>query len=690
MENNYEFRKRFNNTHPKNIRAKNATAAADEIVISPDYTVYYSGEEKGLIYNAALDIKKYLLSAFNIRVALKKESEYKKENKRAFVFSFPSKESKKNLYSVNVYKNGLVKLRGSNPRMAAQAAYLAERMMTGRRAPFLKTGKEEKTPAFSPRMIHSGYGLDMYPNEYLQAIAREGIDAILVFVTGVNRTPFGPQNFNKLCDRAASYGIDVYAYSYLKSRMHPEDKGAEEYYDSLYGTLFRKCNGLRGIVFVGESCEFPSHDTHTTGELRDDRDPWAYDKPFPGWWPCEDYPQWLNLVKKVIRREKKEADIVFWSYNWGWAPKENRLSLIANLPKDISLLVTFEMFQNVERAGHTGRTVDYSLFFEGPGDYFLSEAKEAKKLGLRLYTMANCGGLTWDCGTIPYEPFLQQWIRRYKKVLDCKDKYGLCGMMDSHHFGFTPSLISYTANNLFCGDDISGAAADSCRYFYGEKLAKEAKKALNEASDGVRHLVSTDHDQYGPMRVGPAFPLILFRDKKFVFKSVPSAMNGRNDICHPDYDYGKTGNGAPNDLEGEIRCFGIARDKILSSSAKLYALAEKAESEFESNNLTDAAQILEYIGRSAATAVNVKEFKKRKDILLSLPAKKQKQTAREMKETALREIENSKATIPLVRKNSRLGYEPSMEYMGDEEHIKIKIAQVRRMIKNELDAIINK
>lgn len=66
---------------------------------------------------------------------------------------------------------------------------------------------------------------------------------------------------------------------------------------------------LKGVVLVGESVEFPSKYPHTSGKLRLVGNHGG--KPSPGWWPCYDYPQWLNLVKKVIRQHNPEADIVF-------------------------------------------------------------------------------------------------------------------------------------------------------------------------------------------------------------------------------------------------------------------------------------------------------------------------------------------------------------------------------------------
>lgn len=83
-------------------------------------------------------------------------------------------------------------------------------------------------------MIHSGYGIDEFPDAHLSQIAHTGMDAILVFVKGVNLTTRGFLDFNDLIWRAAKYGIDVYAYSYLKSEKHPEDEGTEAFYESTY------------------------------------------------------------------------------------------------------------------------------------------------------------------------------------------------------------------------------------------------------------------------------------------------------------------------------------------------------------------------------------------------------------------------------------------------------------------------
>ena len=48
------------------------------------------------------------------------------------------------------------------------------------------------------------------------------------------------------------------------------------------------------------------------------------------------------------------------------------------------------------------------------------------------------------------------------------------------------------------------------------------------------------------------------------------------------------------------------------------------------------------------------------------------------------EMENAKNTISIVEKDSRLGWEPSMEYIGGERHLNWKIRQTRMVVEEEL------
>ena len=84
------------------------------------------------------------------------------------------------------------------------------------------------------------------------------------------------------------------------------------------------------------------------------------------------------------------------------------------------------------------------------------------------------------------------------------------------------------------------------------------------------------------------------------------------------------------------------------------------------------------------TTIGVKEFAKRKNSLLDTHGKERNKLVDEMLELCRAEVKNAEDTIPLVEFDSRLGYEPSMEYMTDKAHIDWKLALIKDVIEKEL------
>ncbi len=357
-------------------------------------------------------------------------------------------------YRITVTDGGVTVTANTGRGLFAATVYLEERMSEVK-GPYLALGEIDRRPLFTPRMVHSGYALDEFPEDYMNRLAHDGYDTLLVFVKGPNLTPRGECDFNALIASAARYGLDVYAYSYMVSEKHPDDEGAEEFYESTYGELFRQNPGFRGVVFVGESCEFPSHDERAHPWLnRYNKNPdgtLRSNKVNARTFPVRDYPEWIALVKRIIRKYQPEADFLFWTYNWGYRPADVRVELIENLPTDISLQATFEMFEPLPTPeGVSETTTDYTVCTPGPGRYFLSEAEAAKRRGLRLYTISNTAGTTWDVGIVPFIPAPEVWGERYERLLECHEKYGLCGLMEGHHYGAYHSFISELSKEMGC------------------------------------------------------------------------------------------------------------------------------------------------------------------------------------------------------------------------------------------------
>lgn len=576
-----------------------------------------------------------------------------------------------------------IRITAADERGLAQALYDLEDEMNARRAPFITLGTREKKPAFSPRMTHSGIGLDLFPDEYLSACAHHGYDAVLVFMRDTCHAGLKTEeyDFADLIDRAARYGIDVYAYSKIPNYIHPDEPDARQAFDRAYGDVFRAFPGLKGMVFVGESIQFPSKDpaANPIPHPQQPADGIPDRRPRSGWWPCYDYNQWISMARDSIRAVRPDADVVLWSYNWGRQPEAPRVALLESLPTDISLLVTFEMFDLLDLGSTTGMVNDYTVSHVGPGHYFLSEAKVAKRRGLRLYAMVNTAGRTWDFGVAPYEPFPWQWNDRHRQILQARTQYGLCGLMESHHFGFLPSVISQQAKQAFT---LGGLSFEDFLARWAGELAGDQADTLLEGMEqidrSIRSYVPSNENQYGPYRIGPAYPFCLNAALKKPNKPNMSFGNMIYNVLTIHRDSNAT---SPYSLRvrDELRLHRRALEDTRSGVRILRTIKGKSE---PVRRLIDLG---EFLARCHQTAVNYKQFYiLRTKLLASGDREEIWRLADRIDQISRREMANVEATIPLVQRNSDFGYEPSMEYQCDEECLRWKLKQMQYMLASEL------
>ncbi len=700
----YEFRKDLNCVHKKDRRDFSITASGNELTIEDGWEILIDVTASELVETTAKDLQDYFFVSMNVSVMLKKVTNIMEyiEEKNAIIMatakelkSFSGKFPEAKSYCLKVSKNNIV-LCGSNERGMAQGAYYIEDLMNFKEAPILEQGEILRESLFSPRMIHSGWGMDIFPDVHLNDIAHAGIDAILVFTTGPDMTTTGHMDFNDLIDRATKYGIDLYIYSYIKSLKHPSEKDAAEYYDSTYGKLLKACPRAKGVILVGESCEFPSKDVvNTTGK------PWDTPnegirpvKPSPGWWPCFDYPEWLEMIKSTVKKYNPEAEIVFWTYNWGCTPEKDRLALINALPEDVTLQVTFEMFEQRKFENATKPVMDYSITFPGPGKYFTSEAIAAHNKNIRLYAMTNTGGRTWDFGTAPYVPVPQQWTKRHDAILKAHEDWGLCGLMESHHYGFSPTIISELSKWRYWIPAVD--AAEILKKIAVRDFGKVGAEYVLEAwqlwSDAMNDVPVTNEDQYGPLRAGAAYPFIFHPDITRTFGSQAIDMPSEEYahfgglIIKTFYHPFENAQQSPGAIRFPIEI--KALKKVITKWQKGIDGIEKALNTTPENKQRNAQKMLclgKFILTSLITTLHCKQWWilnqkliTERDIQTAL------QLVDEIEALLKAEIANAEKAIPLVETDSHLGWEASMEYMTDRKHLEWKIKHSKQTLDCEL------
>lgn len=222
---------------------------------------------------------------------------------------------------------------------------------------------------------------------------------------------------------------------------------------------------------------------------------------------------------------------------------------------------------------------------------------------------------------------------------------------------------------------------------FGEAAAPLALKAWSKWSEAITHYIPTNEDQYGPFRVGPSYPLV-FRNPIFKqavkMPAVKHAMFG-NEIVLTDYE----------PLDDPRQSLGVSRiDVEIRSLGRMMELMTKGNEQLEkalqltpNGKLEESRRMLvlgQFITRSIQTTIHVKLWWKLKRQLLSKEdTSKALALLEDMEELAYLEIANAEATIPLVEADSRLGWEPSMEYMTDKEHLQWKIDQVQSVLNSE-------
>lgn len=567
-------------------------------------------------------------------------------------------------------------------RGAQQALFHLEFCMRDRRAPFIRFGVVEREPLFSPRMVQSGYAKGFYPDVHLHEIARAGMDAVIIEYTNAETSGGRVYDFNDLIYRAGRYGLDVYLYSMIRCPYPLKDERSADFYDQAYGELFRRYPGAKGVIVVSETSGIQSEDPNATpcNYAQNYTDGVPNHKPSADMWPCLDYAQWIDFLKVIIRKYKPSADIVFWSYNFCNAPEEYRVRLIEQLPTDITLLVTMGNAEKITMENSTLHVTDYSLAVAGPGEIFAAEAAAAKRRGLKLYAMSNTGGRTWDFGVLPYEPMPQQWIRRYQALRYAKEKWGLSGLMESHHYGLWPSFVSELAREAFESpwDDEASLDRVIIRNF-GDTCADTVKKALDMWSQAITKITPSSEDQWGAFRTGPAYPFNLIEPVNIPPKP------GDGFVGFFSVFYGQN-NGGKDSLVG-LRLY----DEICSLQRMQKDIREGLSLLETVPNPCEELKMLINMGRFMDCCVTTgilakKWFELRYRLIIEKDPGRAWQMCDEAEALLLDEKENVEVAIKCVALDSRLGYEQIMGYVCSEEKLNWKLRHLEYVIHSELRA----
>ncbi len=675
---NYDFRCRHWEVHRPGRRVEQRQASFFEVMLDEHWALGCPESADPLTRRAITDFQDYLLTSMNLSLRIVHQ-----KGERVFWFDVNAALSRGFLVEVSAMQ---ILLAGSEPAMVFRGSVHLEDCMNLEGAPGLPLGTMERKPLYDYRNVHSGCGIDEYPDAELNAIVHAGYDMIVLFVKDFDRTAVGCCNFNDVIRRAKSFGLGVMFYNYMKSYKHPDDVDAEAFFDAIYGELFRRYPEAAGISLCGESLEFPSKDPATTGKtFRESfQDGIPDTRPSPGWYPCADYPAYLKCVERAVHSVKPDAIVIFSTYNWGYTPLELRRKFLERLPKGITLSVCYEIFTRKTLEGLRTPVMDYTCSVIEPGYYFRSECETAHQLGIPLQGNVNTAGIAWDFGCIPYVPVPHRWLHRDLRLREAFQHWGVKSHYATHHYGWWECVAAELGRWSSWQDfepDYDELLKKIAARDYGKKAVRPVLSAWKFWSQAMDYYTASNEDQYGPWRVGAAYPFIFqpnltrtMGSREIQFPTVPHAHFGWK-IIKTLYQPFENEHQSPGFLRypAELRSL----KKMLRIWERGLSALQRISAEHRNEELERLQALGHFIRNSIRTTIHIKQWWLLNMALQTVgSADKANHILDQLELLLQKELANARDTIPVVEKDSRLGWEPSMEYVCDPWHLNWKIRQL--------------
>ena len=556
------------------------------------------------------------------------------------------------------------------------------------------TERSNRPSPFNFRMIASyfaDYGdpladreIGSFPEGLLQKLAAEGVNAVWMHVVlntlvkDRKYPEFGVgsetriANLKRLVERTAKYGIKVYLYlneprclrsEFFAKAGRDEIRGVTEdgkgitamctsspetrrwLRDSL-ASLFSQAKGLGGVFTITMSENLTSCASHRQRE---------------GCPRCkgrsvgEIIAEVNATVVEGVTAGDPDAEVIVW--NWSW-PTGIEDEVFPRLPKrNCRVMAVSENGMPVTVGDRTVPVHDYSISQVGPGENALRCWDAAKRNGLPVVAKVQACS-SWELSPFPYIPVLDLVDEHARKL----SAAGVDGVMLSWSCGSAPTM------NLrpFGGESLDEIA----RSEYGEKAVAKVRKAWTAFSEGFRRYPFEIVTLYkAPQQWGPANPLYPQRT------GYSATMVGfpYDDLCYSatigKWDMQWCGRFRP---EPWIARFEQVRDGF-EEGCRLFA---EALGDMDGDLRARAVRDLEMFRAQTLhfrSVVDQSRFVMARD--------RGDRTA--MRALAVRELEAAKRLLPIVRGDSRIGYECSNHYYYIPQDVREKILGCIRILKED-------
>ena len=586
---------------------------------------------------------------------------------------------------------------------AVRALYRIRSRFVLRRAPYLEIGQWDSENTLDPALAHLIFKDDSlfelgpkeaYNKNYLQRVAAAGYTGfhINVDLSIFTRSEILPQmthpeaekylkELQWIVDTAWEVGLEVYLSLYLQPlkgehpvfATHPEIRGsrmvntdnlyvlctsqplARRFYAEQMNNLFSAVPGLGGILAIA-GCEGWLH-CHTAN--MPDTCPNCAGKDIE-----YETAVMFNEAAAAVKRTAPEAKFVVWTYNlFAWSDKTGE-KFLSHLSHDCCIMANFETDDPFEVAGAAGMVYDYSIRNIGPSDTTMEQIKTAKKIGVPF--LAKCeSGTSLECYSISYLPVMTRWQEKYERIV--QNASG--ALMNWTFVGFNDEGLS----QLTAGMTAMGESKDLLKRLavslFGETSADKvltAWKLFDVSMD--YHPFSNQTSGYfkGPFYIGPAQPLFLYQPKK-----VPEFFerSGHRELWITDLSF--------------VHPFGV--EAFLKTTKQMLNFWDTGCYHLKDIPGKHAAIARLYRG-FLRTGINMTEFYYIRDSFHYVPYTPEMMRSKllEMKEIAVRELENAKEALAIIQEFPELAFNYTYRYGLSKEMLLWKIKHTENLINRDL------
>lgn len=516
--------------------------------------------------------------------------------------------------------------------------------------------------------------LDPYPEGFLQRLAAVGVNGVWLHVVLRDLAPGGlafPEfgvgherrldNLRKLVERAGRYGIRVYLYVNEPRAMpsgffrgRPDLAGVTEgeftalctshpavrqWMGDALAYVFDHVPALGGVYAITASENLTNCATHG------------------GWRSCKNCKSRTDadIIAEVaaaleggVHRVAPAADVIL--SDWGWRGHGDAREIIGRLPRSVWLMSVSEWGLPIERGGIKGTVGEYSISAVGPGPRALRHWSAAAEAGLRKAAEIQFNN-TCEIASLPYLPVLDLVAEHLHRLAP----YGLEGMLIGWTMGGHPSPNFELAEALgrTPSPGVDEALDALARERFGPEGAPHARRAWTITSDAYRQYPFHISVVYrAPVQWGVANPLYPARTG---FKAT---MWG---LPYDDID-GWRGPYPPD-------IFAAQFEKVAQGFVAGIAELQKAVEMAPPDRRGEAQADLRYAQAAAITfqsVANQARFVLARDALAARSGSTSAEEVRclraEIRRCLESEISLARRLLPIVRADSRIGFEPSCQY----------------------------